>query len=71
MGAYMLNIIAAELLLLAGAVLLVTATWPEPPWDLLRLGGAALALVLPVLTYPFSKTFFLAMDLAFRPAGAE
>jgi uncharacterized protein (DUF983 family) len=70
-GAYMLNIVAAELIWLAGFLGVLAATWPTPPWDMLRIGGAALVLVLPLLTYPFSKTFFLAMDLAFRPAGAE
>lgn len=70
-GAYMLNIIAAELIWLAGFLGVLVATWPDPPWDLLRYGGAAMMALLPFLTYPFSKTFFLAMDLAFRPAGAE
>lgn len=70
-GAYMLNIIAAELLWLAGFLAVLAGTWPDPPWELLRWGGALLVLALPVLTYPFSKTLFLAMDLAFRPAGSE
>lgn len=70
-GAYMLNIVAAELLWLAGFLGVLAATWPDPPWDLLRYGGAALVLILPLITYPFSKTCFLAMDLAFRPVGAE
>lgn len=70
-GAYMLNIVAAELLWVAGFLIVLAGTWPDPPWGPLRWGGAVLVLVLPVLTYPFSKTLFLAMDLAFRPAGRE
>lgn len=66
-GAYMLNIVAAELIWLAGFLGVLVATWPDPPWGLLRYGSAALVLVLPLITYPFSKTLFLAMDLAVRP----
>lgn len=66
-GAYMFNIMAAELLWAAicGAVLL--GTWPAPPWNLLLYGGGALMLGLPLACYPFSKTVFLAFDLVFRP----
>lgn len=68
-GAYMFNIIAAELvwLVIVGAVAL--ATWPDPPWNLLLYGGLGLMLALPFLFYPFAKTIFLAFDLVFRPAG--
>ena len=45
----------------------VWATWPAPPWDALTWGGGALMLAMPFLCYPFSKTVFLAFDLAFRP----
>lgn len=66
-GAYMFNIVAAELVwaLLVAAV--IVATWPNPPWNLLLYGGGALMLVLPFLFYPFSKTIFFAFDLMFRP----
>lgn len=70
-GAYMMNIIAAELLFLLVFLGVVVATWPDPPWRVLQFVAPALMLLVPVLTYPFSKTIFLAMDLAVRPPGAE
>ncbi len=70
-GASMFNIAVAELFWVAVMVTLAVATWPTPPWNLLLWGGAALMVVLPFLFYPFSKTLFLAMDLIFRPRGAE
>lgn len=70
-GGYMLNIIAAEMLFLAVFLGVVVGTWPSPPWRLLQFGAPALMILIPVLTYPFSKTLFLAMDLAVRPVGAE
>lgn len=67
-GAYMFNIMAAELIWAGLLLLVVWRTWPEPPWELLTWGGAALMIALPFVCYPFSKTVFLAFDLLFRPA---
>ena len=52
-----------------GALLLVVliATWPDPPWVALQWGGIAMMLVAPVLVYPFTKTLYLALDLTLRP----
>lgn len=66
-GAYMFNIMAAELIWAALFLATVWATWPAPPWDALTWGGGALMVAMPFLCYPFSKTIFLAFDLAFRP----
>ncbi len=67
-GAYMFNIVAAELLWAAVILGIGILTWPSPPWDLLLYGGGAMMLATPFLCYPFSKTVFLAFDLVFRPA---
>ncbi len=68
-GAYMFNIVAAELLWTMAFLLILARTWPDPPWDLLLWGGGGLMLALPFLLYPFSKTVFLAFDLLFRPVA--
>jgi hypothetical protein len=70
-GAYMFNIVGAELIFAAIFLGIVYAMWPSPPWRLLQWGGAALMVLLPFLLYPFSKTLFLAFDLLFRPQGFE
>jgi hypothetical protein len=70
-GAYMFNIVAAELVFALIFLAILVATWPSPPWDLLLYGGGALMVVAPVLFYPFSKTLFLAFDLIFRPPAPE
>lgn len=67
-GAYMFNIVAAELLWAAVVVAVAVCTWPAPPWDLLLYGGGVMMLATPFVCYPFSKTAFLAFDLIFRPA---
>ncbi|MFL5401257.1 MAG: DUF983 domain-containing protein [Gemmatimonadales bacterium] len=70
-GAYMFNMVAAELIFAAIFLAVLLSTWPAPPWHQLLYGGVALMLILPVLFYPFSKTLFLAFDLTFRPPSPE
>ena len=66
-GAYMLNLIAVELLFALVFVVVLVATWPDPPWRLLQYGGIALVIAGAILAYPFAKTTWLAVDLLARP----
>jgi len=70
-GAYTLNLIAVETLLAGAFLVVVVATWPNPPWDLLQYGGVVLSILGAVLCYPFAKTTWLAVDLIFRPPIRE
>lgn len=71
LGAQMFNLVVSELIFAGALLVLVIATWPNVPWDFLQYGGVALMAIAPILFYPFSKTIWLAWDLAFRPAGHE
>jgi uncharacterized protein (DUF983 family) len=71
LGAYTLNLIAVEALLALGFVVVMYATWPNPPWDALEYGGVVLSILGAVLCYPFAKTIWLAVDLIFRPPHRE
>lgn len=66
-GGIALNLVASEMLFVAVLVGLLIATWPNPPWDLVRWGSIALMVACPLVFYPFSKAFWLAFDLAIRP----
>ncbi len=70
-GAYLINLIAVELLLALCVLVVVMATWPDPPWTMLTWAGAALMLAGAVVCYPFSKTLFLAVDLIIRPLSPQ
>jgi len=61
-----LNIIAAELIFAAIFITTIIVTWPNPPWQFLQYGGAILMVLAPIVLYPFTKTVFLAIDLAVR-----
>jgi uncharacterized protein (DUF983 family) len=70
LGAYALNLIAAELIGLGLALFLIFKT------DLRHLSlvwqeviAVALAIAFPVTFFPFSRTVWIAMDLIFHPPG--
>lgn len=66
-GAYMFNLIAAELIFVAMLIVVIVATYPVTPWTLLTWASIFVAVIAPVITYPLAKQVWLAWDLAFRP----
>ena len=43
------------------------AFWPSPPVIGMIIAAVAVAALVPLLFYPFSKTIWLALDLMMRP----
>lgn len=66
-GAYLVNLILAELLFAIGLGAWVVAAWPDVPWDRLEQVAVGAMLVAPILLYPFTRTVWLAADLIFDP----
>ena len=66
-GAYLLNLIIAELIVVALMLIVLFATWPSVPWQGMLWGIVALTIPAVILTYPFSRSLWLAIDLVFRP----
>jgi uncharacterized protein (DUF983 family) len=71
LGAYTVNLIAVEVLLALGFLIVMVVTWPKPPWDAIEYGGVVLSILGAVFCYPFAKTTWLAVDLIFRPQRRE
>lgn len=67
LGAYLVNLVVAEFIVVGVLVTVAWLTWPDPPWDAIQWGGIAAVLGGIVVTYPFSKLTWLAWDLALRP----
>lgn len=42
-------------------------TWPDVPWTVLLIGGLVLNLVVPIAGYPWSKTVWMGLHMAFVP----
>jgi uncharacterized protein (DUF983 family) len=67
-GAYILNLGAAEVVVIAVVLTLVVRGWPDHvPWDLLGWLAPLLAVASPLVFYPFSRMGFVAIDLAMHP----
>jgi uncharacterized protein (DUF983 family) len=66
-GAYVFNLVAGEVIAIGIPIVWVIATWPSPPWTKIQITGLVLAVALPFLFFPFSRTLWLAWDLSFRP----
>jgi uncharacterized protein (DUF983 family) len=73
-GAMAVNLIATELILTAVLVTLLVVSWPlvvtwpmAPSVQVTWYAAIAAAGILPLLTYPFSRTMWIAFDLVFRP----
>ena len=67
LGGYAVNFVVAELLIVFGGALSIVLTWPQVPWTLITWSLVILMIVAPILFYPFSRTLWLALDLALRP----
>jgi uncharacterized protein (DUF983 family) len=70
-GAYTINLIAAELLVVFGGVIAVFATWPAVPWNTIMLLFVGVMLAGPILLYPLSRQLWLALDLFFQPPAED
>jgi len=70
-GAYLLNLIIAELLFAVVAGLWLLAVWPEVPWGRIEIVAVIVMVAAPLATYPFTRTVWLAADLIFDPPKAS
>jgi uncharacterized protein (DUF983 family) len=66
-GAYLVNLIVAELAAAIVCAIVVLVTWPDTPWTAVLWLGATAAIISPLVFYPFTVTLWLAVDVFFRP----
>ena len=67
-GAYVFNLVAGELFAIGIPVVWMIGTAPHQPWTLIEIVAIVLAVALPFVFFPFSRTLWLAWDLSFRPS---
>lgn len=67
LGAYLINFIVAEMLVVIGLVAFMIATWPAVPWSALTWGLVLMVVVAPFGTYPYSRAVWLALDMRIQP----
>ena len=70
-GSYTINLFLTEgvfaIVFVAGMFL----TWPSVPWTPLGLICAGVAVLTPILVFPWTKLLYLAIDLVFRPLDPD
>jgi uncharacterized protein (DUF983 family) len=64
-GALTINTVVSLHLMAVLMGIAVVVTWPEIPTLPLMVAGVGGMLLFPLLFYPFSKTLWVALDLAF------
>ena len=69
-GAYLINLVVAELAAVAVAAVMWIALGSLVSFNVLWGASMRLAVVMPLLFYPFSRDLWLALDLHFRPTEA-
>lgn len=73
LGGYVINLAVTEGLLAAALMVYVLRITSDPDASVVPVlaVGAVIAVVLPVLFFPFSRTIWMAIDLAMRPVARE
>jgi len=66
-GAYLVNLIIAELVFAFGLLVWLMVIWPDVDWDLVQYVAVAAMVIAPILSYPFTRTVWLAADLIIDP----
>ena len=67
LGSWFLNICAAQVVVVAFVFAVVVAFYPRPPIGLLAAVGTVGTIVFPLWFFPYSRTIWVAIDLAMRP----
>jgi uncharacterized protein (DUF983 family) len=70
-GAVFVNLVLAELTLFAFIAIAFALTLPDPPTVAIAAGGIVIAVLLPIATYPYSKSVWAAIHLAMTPLDPD
>ena len=65
-GAMIINMAATLIAFLGTIGLGISLTWPDVAWDALFVATIAVALLVPVLFYPWSKSIWMATELSYH-----
>lgn len=71
LGSWFLNICVAQAAVALALIIGVAITWPAPPMWPIGIATVLVAVAVPFLFFPFSRTIWTAIDLAMRPLEFE
>lgn len=67
LGSYSVNLSVTLFLVILVIVVLIWWEWPKPSWSAITTAGLVSSIVIPLVIFPWTKTFYLALDMLFRP----
>ena len=67
LGSWFLNVVLAQTVVVLILIVGVGVGWPDPPIVPIAIGAGVAAIVVPFAFFPWSRTLWLAIDLAMRP----
>lgn len=67
LGSLAINYSITGLALIGYLIVVLVVTLPDPPVAALTAGAVGIAILLPLLIYPFAKTTWAAIDLLLHP----
>jgi len=70
-GAIFINYLLGAGATLVAFLVLLAATWPNVPWNVLAYAGPVGAVVIILLIHPLAKMILLAVDVRMRPITEE
>ncbi|HEU5218901.1 MAG TPA: hypothetical protein VFU23_09590 [Gemmatimonadales bacterium] len=70
-GSYTVNLFLTEGAFAVVFVGGMFVTWPGVPWTALGILCAAVAVLTPIVIFPWTKLLYLAIDLVFRPVDPD
>ncbi|HET6680078.1 MAG TPA: DUF983 domain-containing protein [Gemmatimonadaceae bacterium] len=70
-GSMMFNLVLAEGVFVVLFIGTLFVTWPDVPWDTVEWVAPLLALLAPLLFFPFSKLVWLGFDIMLRPVTED
>ena len=71
LGVYFMNITITQIVLMAYVAVVFALTIPDPPIPAILAGAAALAVAVPLLCYPVSRTIWTAVHYGMQPLEPE
>ena len=71
LGAFVVNVIVTQAMIIAVIAIGFAVTAPHPPVLRLAIIGVLLGMLTPVVSYPFTKTTWTAVDMIMRKTMGE
>lgn len=71
LGSWFLNVVLVQVVVVVILLVGMASTYPQTPMAAIGAIDLAAAVLVPLVFFPFSRTIWLAIDLAMRPLALD